>query len=86
MNKYNNACSSSGMHTAHCTANGQCTDRAQTDTFCACPKTCFPVNTAYAMAYVPFQQNAEVYACDKALSRGTIFPCLDLPFLKGCCK
>ena len=60
--------------------------REEADTSCGCTKGRFPVNTAYAMAYVPFQQSGEVYSCDRALARGTIFPCLDLPFLKGCCK
>ncbi len=46
----------------------------------------FPENTALAMAFVPFQGRAEVYECDKALMRGTLFPCLDKPFLMGCCK
>ncbi|MBE6774095.1 MAG: spore coat associated protein CotJA [Ruminococcaceae bacterium] len=56
------------------------------DTDCACKKAPFPVNTALAMAYVPFQQNGEVYSCERALSRGTAFPCLDKPFLMGCCR
>ena len=43
---------------------------------------CNMENMPIAMAYVPFQQSGEVYACDRALSRGTIFPCLDLPFLR----
>lgn len=51
-----------------------------------CNKSAFPVNTALAMAYVPFQQSTEVYSYEKALTRGTIFPCLDKPFLMGCCK
>ena len=45
-----------------------------------------PDTPVYAMAYVPFQQWGEVYSCDKALMRGTLFPCLDLPFTMGCCK
>lgn len=43
----------------------------------------FPRNTPLAMAYVPFQQWNETYDDDKALARGTLFPELDLPFLKG---
>ena len=46
----------------------------------------FPECYGMAMAYVPFQQWGEVYSCDKALMRGTLFPCLDLPFTMGCCK
>lgn len=40
----------------------------------------FPESTPPAMAYVPFQQWEEPYAPNKALSAGTIFPSLDLPF------
>lgn len=43
----------------------------------------FPRNTPIAMAYVPFQQWGETYDDDKALSRGTLFPDLDLPFSGG---
>jgi len=43
----------------------------------------FPKNTPLAMAYVPFQQWSETYDDDKALSRGTLFPELDLPFTGG---
>ena len=43
----------------------------------------FPKNTPLAMAYVPFQQWGETYDDDKALSRGTLFPELDLPFSGG---
>lgn len=82
MNNCNAPCYASTRHTSCANAG----DQARNDTSCSCAKTRFPANTAYAMAYVPFQQSGEVYACDKALSRGTIFPCLDLPFLKGCCK
>ncbi len=39
-----------------------------------------------AMSYVPFQKWTKVYALDKALQRGTIFPELDLPFKGGMCK
>lgn len=40
------------------------------------------------MAYVPWQQNfGNVYDLDKAFCKGTIFPCLDKPFLgRGGCK
>jgi len=39
------------------------------------------------MAYVPWQQSfGTVYDLDKAFCKGTIFPCLDKPFLgrSGC--
>lgn len=42
---------------------------------------------ALAMAYVPNQVWNEVYALDIGLCRGTIFPCLDKPFIgKECVK
>ncbi|WP_296775968.1 spore coat associated protein CotJA [Ruminococcus sp.] len=43
----------------------------------------FPQNTPPAMAYVPFQQWGELYDDEKAFSRGTLFPELDLPFSGG---
>lgn len=43
----------------------------------------FPEKTPLAMAYVPFQQWGETYGDDEALSRGTLFPELDLPFSGG---
>ena len=46
----------------------------------------FPEQTPLGMAYVPFQQSGEVYTHERGLARGTMFPCLALPFLKGCCK
>lgn len=40
-----------------------------------------------AMAYVPVQTWGETYTPEKALCRGTIFPALDLPFMRGgCCE
>lgn len=44
-----------------------------------------PRSVAVAMAYIPFQQWDEVYSADKGLSVGTMFPCLNLPFV-GCSK
>ena len=43
----------------------------------------FPASTPLAMAYVPYQQWGETYGDDEALSRGTLFPELDLPFSGG---
>ena len=43
----------------------------------------FPAKTPLAMAYVPFQQWGETYGDDEALSKGTLFPELDLPFSGG---
>lgn len=84
VNNYNSPCYAAAMHTNHGMQNRH--TRADSESSCTCTKPRFPTNTAYAMAYVPFQQSGEVYACDRALMRGTAFPCLDLPFLKGCCK
>lgn len=41
----------------------------------------FPDETPLAMAYIPFQQWQETYEESKAFARGTIFPCLDKPFI-----
>ncbi len=41
------------------------------------PSSRFPVG----MGYVPWQQWGMTYEPAKALKSGTIFPCLDLPFL-----
>ncbi len=43
----------------------------------------FPKNTPLAMAYVPYQQWGQVYDDSEALSKGTLFPELDLPFTGG---
>ncbi len=40
----------------------------------------FPAETPLAMAYVPYQSWEETYAENVALTKGTIFPSLDLPF------
>lgn len=45
----------------------------------------FPDKTPVAMAYVPYQQWCDVYTPEEGLSRGTIFPELDLPFSGGDC-
>lgn len=41
---------------------------------------------ALAMAYVPWQPWGQTYSLEQALSRGTIFPELDLPFVMGRCR
>ncbi len=50
---------------------------------CSCPQPVgkFPAETPVAMAYVPFQQWEKPYDKDAGLSRGTIFPSLDKPFI-----
>ena len=47
-------------------------DDGQSDMF-----ECLPI----AMAYVPWQKWKKIYSEDVALTRGTLFPELDLPFL-----
>lgn len=41
----------------------------------------FPAETPIGMAYVPFQQWETPYDERMAISRGTVFPSLDLPFI-----
>lgn len=50
---------------------------------CGCPqpKGAFPKCTPIGMAYVPFQEWDTPYDENIAISRGTIFPCLDKPFI-----
>lgn len=50
---------------------------------CNCPMAegLLPKELSYAMAYIPFQQWETPYETDVALSRGTVFPCLDKPFI-----
>lgn len=36
---------------------------------------------SYGMAYVPYQSWSKVYDPAVAFERGTIFPCLDKPFI-----
>lgn len=45
--------------------------------------TSFPEQTPLAMAYVPFQQWGKVYNPDEGFKKGTIFPDLDFPFVRG---
>lgn len=48
---------------------------------CPMPKSLFPAETPYAMAYVPFQQWEQPYDAEAGLDRGTVFPSLDKPFI-----
>ncbi|MCM1579172.1 MAG: spore coat associated protein CotJA [Ruminococcus sp.] len=45
------------------------------------PEGRFPAETPLAMAYVPYQQWENTYPENTALEKGTVFPCLDFPFL-----
>ena len=42
--------------------------------------TPFPQDTAYAIAYVRWQELGDVYEPEEAFAKGTLFPCLDKPF------
>ena len=48
---------------------------------CPTPRTKFPEHTPIGMMYVPYQEWETPYDPDLAISRGTIFPSLDLPFI-----
>ncbi len=48
---------------------------------CLMPDTVFPKKTPLAMAYIPFQQWETPYEAEVGLSRGTVFPGLDKPFI-----
>lgn len=56
------------------------------------PTLCAPVQEdrltgmPIAMAYVPWQRWRQTYSLEQGLSRGTIFPELDLPFVMGRCR
>ncbi len=41
-------------------------------------------NVPLGMGYVPWQTWGDVYDLNKGLNAGTIFPCLDKPFLGRC--
>ena len=43
----------------------------------------FPAHISLAMAYVPYQRFENLYDEEKALSRGTLFAELDMPFYGG---
>ena len=45
------------------------------------PKTAFPAQTPIGMAYIPFQMWEKPYDDVVGMSRGTIFPSLDKPFI-----
>ncbi|MBO4453043.1 MAG: spore coat associated protein CotJA [Clostridia bacterium] len=49
----------------------------------AAGESTFPAKVSLAMAYVPFQRFENLYDPEKALARGTLFACLDLPFTGG---
>ena len=42
-----------------------------------------PKEMSVTMAYVPFQTDLSVYEAPDALSTGTLFRCLNKPFLRG---
>ena len=69
----------SGMLGKILDAEDECMKKKHDD--CPKPEGKFPKETPLAMAYVPFQQWEKPYDMDMALSRGTIFPSLDKPFI-----
>ncbi len=42
-----------------------------------------PENPVNAMAYVPYQDNNEMYSAEQGIVCGTMFPILNKPFLAG---
>lgn len=50
------------------------------------PTPPLPKNPVPAMAYIPFQQFTQPYSSSEGFKKGTLFPCLDKPFLgeRGC--
>ena len=55
-------------------------------TDCFASLSALPADASVTMAYVPYQLDNKVYEADTALLRGTLFPVLDKPFMRGCCK
>ena len=43
----------------------------------------FPEQTPLGMAYVPFQQWGTLYDSREGFHKGTLFPDLDFPFMRG---
>lgn len=51
------------------------------------PTSPLPKNPVPAMAYIPFQQFSQPYSSQEGFKKGTLFPCLDKPFLgEGGCN
>ncbi len=63
-----------GMNTGRLDCRGRNTDTGD------CRGNRLPHGTPLAAVYVPIQTFAQMYDCDKALSRGTLFMELDKPF------
>ena len=59
-----------------------CMDQAP-ETPTPLPESTFPYKGSLAMMYVPYQRFVHLYDDEKALSRGTLFEELDLPFYGG---
>lgn len=73
------------MDTFDCSSNYRNSRDMTYGNSCCKERDTLPVSVSVAMAYVPFQQWNEIYAADKGLSVGTMFPCLNLPFV-GCSR
>lgn len=59
-----------------------CMDQAP-ETPTPLPESTFPNKVSLAMMYVPYQRFERLYDEEKALTRGTLFEELDLPFYGG---
>lgn len=81
MNNYYNPYYPAENHGNH--MKNECRQMMQDNCKNEVAKTPFPENYALAMAYVPFQSFNETYDAEKAFCQGTLFPCLDKPFV-GC--
>lgn len=65
----------------------RCADNRSTGSFCGCvDQRPMQSDMPIAMAYVPMQRWNQVYDMSRGLTRGTIFPELDLPFVMGRCR
>lgn len=91
-----NACGSVNQRMAE--SSGRCTGNCPTGSCCGyaaqrpmqpdretTQRDCLN-DMSVAMAYVPMQRWNQVYDMSRGLTRGTIFPELDLPFVMGRCR
>ena len=65
----------------------RCADNRSKGSSCGCvDQRPMQPDMPIAMAYVPMQRWNQVYDMSRGLTRGTIFPELDLPFVMGRCR
>ena len=68
-------------------SSGGCSGNRPTGSSCGCAaQRPMQPDMPIAMAYVPMQRWNQVYDMSRGLTRGTIFPELDLPFVMGRCR